>query len=222
MAQVCDQFSPFIFRVDNLHVNTTQSPSGQDGVDGEQWLGLVRAFGGAKDLRVAGVHVEDILCALRPADGEHTTDTAVLPALCNLHVQKLNLPLWDIVRSFTTSRRLSGRPVQAFTKGYYSCHICYSDFTKRRELKIHLIGRHAYRRMCSHCSDFERTPGHSHLFREHLENKHPGVARNNAPFSKPLLTGGELNILVHRHSSLRAPEIAAPFTTGIPTELHFR
>jgi len=80
MAQVCDQFSPFLFRVKNLGINTTRSSSEQDDVDGEQWLELVRSFGGARDFRVAGELTTDILCALGPADGGHTT---VLPA-CGL------------------------------------------------------------------------------------------------------------------------------------------
>jgi hypothetical protein len=44
MAQVCDQFSPFLFRVEQLRINTTQPSSGQDDVAGEQWLELVRSF----------------------------------------------------------------------------------------------------------------------------------------------------------------------------------
>ncbi|KAH9020824.1 hypothetical protein EDB84DRAFT_1581002 [Lactarius hengduanensis] len=89
MTQVCDRFSPFLFRIENLGFNTAQLPSGQDGADGEQWLELVRSFGGARDFRVAGVHATDILCALRAAAGGHTTDTAMLTALCNLRVQEL-------------------------------------------------------------------------------------------------------------------------------------
>jgi hypothetical protein len=50
MAHVCDQFSPFLSRVEELSINTTQSPSGQDDVAGEQWQDLIRSFGSARDL----------------------------------------------------------------------------------------------------------------------------------------------------------------------------
>src|SRR6266702_4449252 len=37
MAQVCDQFSPFLSCVKNLSINTTKLSSGQGDVEGEQW-----------------------------------------------------------------------------------------------------------------------------------------------------------------------------------------
>ena len=80
MAQVCDQFSPFLFGVQHLVFNTNDLSSGQDDVDGEQWLQLVRSFGGARTLSIAGELSTGILCALRPVDEGYTTDTTVLPA----------------------------------------------------------------------------------------------------------------------------------------------
>ena len=81
----------------------------------EQWPELIRAFGSAKEFRVAGVHVTDIMRALRPAGGVHTTDTTVLPVLHHLHVEE-PMPsgglLQDAVKLFITSRLLSGRPVE--------------------------------------------------------------------------------------------------------------
>jgi hypothetical protein len=146
---------------------------GSDDVDGEQWLELVRSFGGARDLSVAGELAADILCALRPADGGHTADTTVLPTLRNLRVRMpkpIDGPFRDAALSFFTSRRLSGRPIEL----EFLCHICNTNFTRQQELKAHLVDKHAYRIVCSHCvdDDFERKPGSDHLFRDHLESKH--------------------------------------------------
>jgi hypothetical protein len=71
MAQICNQFSPFLFRVEDLYISSTQLPHVEDDMAGEQWLELIRAFGGAKDFYVDGVHVMNILGALRPAMGAH-------------------------------------------------------------------------------------------------------------------------------------------------------
>ena len=71
MSQILNQFSLFLFRVEIMGINTTQTepPSGRYDAAGEQWLELIRAFGGAKDVRLAGVYTKDILCALRSATG---------------------------------------------------------------------------------------------------------------------------------------------------------
>ncbi|KAH8992924.1 hypothetical protein EDB92DRAFT_1855640, partial [Lactarius akahatsu] len=183
MAQVCDQFSPFLFRVSDLGINSTQSPSGQDDVDGEQWPELVHTFVGAEDFRVAGVHVKDILRALHPASREHTagTTTSMLPALRNLRVEEpiaMDGPSWDAVQSFITSRSLSGRPVQVNAPSY-QCHICRASFGQEQIIKVHLREVHRYKMMCSYCGDFEFAPKNNHLFQEHLKNKHPEVVRNS-------------------------------------------
>ncbi|KAI9450236.1 hypothetical protein BJY52DRAFT_199217 [Lactarius psammicola] len=207
MAQVCDQFSPFLFRVKKLGIDTTQSSSGQDDVDGEGWLELIRAFGGATDFSVAGELTTDILCALRPVDGGHTT---VLPDLRDLQVEEpmaMHGPSWDAVQSFITSRTLSGRSVQVYLREY-SCHVCDASFGQQQGLNSHLGDQHAYRIVCSYCSDVECKPGHNHLFGEHLKSKHSEVARNDALITKPLLTPFELDNLIIRHSSLRAPDLS--------------
>jgi hypothetical protein len=67
MAQICDQFSPFLFGVQHLVFDTNIS-SRQDDVDGEQWLQLVRSFGGAGALSISGERAAGLLCALRPAE----------------------------------------------------------------------------------------------------------------------------------------------------------
>ena len=141
MAQVCNHFSPFLFCVEYLRINSTQST--EDGVVGEQWLELIRAFGGAKDFHVAGVHVTDILGALRLAD------ETVLPALHNLRVSALlrvGMPLWDTAESFLASRQRFGRPVDLYAE--VSCHICPASFTQQQGLKRHLVDMHSYRIYC--------------------------------------------------------------------------
>jgi hypothetical protein len=120
MAQVCNQFSPFIYRMKDLGISSPPSPSprGRDGVDGAPWPELIRAFGGAEAFHVTGEHwqMADILCALLPADDAHTTDSPVLPALRNLQVEARSWtesePSCGTILSFATSRSISGRPVE--------------------------------------------------------------------------------------------------------------
>jgi len=215
-AQVCNQFSPFLFRVNNLGINTTQSSSGQDDVDGEQWLELIRAFGGARDFRVAGELIADILCALGPVDGGHATDSTVLRDLRHLRVENpmaVDEPSWDAAQSYITSRRLSGRPVELQAL----CHICNTSFTQQQELRTHLVDKHAYRIVCSYCGDFECKPVRNRPFREHLKSKHPEVARNDALISEFFLATFERDRLLNRHSYLRAPDVVAPSTTVTAT-----
>ncbi|KAH9018046.1 hypothetical protein EDB84DRAFT_662750 [Lactarius hengduanensis] len=210
MAQVCNRFSfsPFLVRIEALGIDSTQSPSGQDDVDGEQWVDLVRSFSGARDFRVTGVHATYILCALRRAGGgEHATNLTVLTAVRNLRVQgavALDKPLIDAARLFTTLRRRSGRPV----KLELSCSVCDNSFRSLPSLRGHLLDQHAYRLVCSYCRDFECTPEHPHQFREHLKYEHPEVdSLIRGPCSRNL----EPVILVYRHSSLRAPESHLPW-----------
>jgi hypothetical protein len=211
MAQVCDQFSPSLSRVQNLDVNTLASSGGQDGADGEHWLELVLAFGGAKDIRTAasGKLATSILRALPPANG---SDATVLPALRHLRVEdplEMSVPLWD---AFQSSRRLSGHPVEL----QISCYLCKDSFSRLQGLKTHLIGRHSHRSMCSYCSDFECKVEQSDLFRKHLKNKHPEVARNDGLVSSRVIYAPELRRLVEWHSSPRASEITTPSTRPTP------
>ena len=106
MAQILNHFSHLLLLVENIGINTTELPSRLEIVGGEQWPELIRAFMSAKDFRAAGLHVTDILHALHPANGGHTTDTIVLPTLRNLHVQDpmpIIGPSWDAMWSFMTS-----------------------------------------------------------------------------------------------------------------------
>ena len=218
MSQILNQFSHFLFRVENLGIDSTEPPSEQDDEGGEQWPELIREFGSAKDFRLSGVYVTDILCALRPADEGHPTDTTVLPSLRNLRV-KDPFPtvgrLWDAAQSFITSRRLSGRPVRLDTVLIYQCHICDASFTQQQEYKRHLGDKHAEFRLCSYCGDYGFTPEHSHLFPEHLSSKHPEVVRNDALSSDSFLapTDSQLVILIFQHSSLLASDIVSPSST---------
>ncbi|KAI9454583.1 hypothetical protein BJY52DRAFT_1188866 [Lactarius psammicola] len=114
ISQICDHFFSFLFSVGDLGIMTIGSSSVPDDMDNEQWLRLIRAFGGAKDFRVAGELVTDVLCAIRPTDEEHNT---ALPSLRNLHVQNpmsMRGPPRDSVESFVTQRRLSGHPLQKY------------------------------------------------------------------------------------------------------------
>ena len=219
MTQICNHFSLFLFRVGDLLISSTQSSNG-GGVATEQWLELIRAFSSARDFRVAGAHVADIFCALRTVDGVHTTDTTVLPALRNLHLQSMPVDesLWDIVQPFITSRRLSCHPAER----HGECHICVipdsTRFTRYRlqhELKRHLVNDHAYRIVCSYCDHFECVSGRKHLFLGHLRRKHPEFVRKGAPISGPLPPHSRpfqsINLL-YQHGYSRAPDIAEHFT----------
>ncbi|KAH8979587.1 hypothetical protein EDB86DRAFT_3248302 [Lactarius hatsudake] len=111
ISQICDHLSSFLFSVEDLDIKTIGLSSMSGNVDDEQWLGLIRAFDGTKNLRVIGELATDILRALRPADEGHKI---VLPALRNLHIQPVFMhePLTGSVASFVTQRQLSSRPVQ--------------------------------------------------------------------------------------------------------------
>ena len=215
MAQVCAQFSPFLRRVENVGIDTTQPSSSPDDVDSEQWLELVRSFGGARDFWVGEGLMTDVLSVLGQADVGHTTVT-VLPSLRHLRVESptaLNGPSWDALRSFVTSRSLFGRPVQVNVP-LHQCDrdTCRACFREQQGLKRHLVDKHAYRTMCSYCSDFERVPGFNDRFREHLENQHPEALRNDRSLES-LFTLCPSDSFVNKHTHLRAPDVVAPSTS---------
>ncbi|KAI9437380.1 hypothetical protein BJY52DRAFT_612285 [Lactarius psammicola] len=120
MAQICSHFPAFLLGVRNLGINTTQPTSGHDGVESDQWLGLLCSFSGAEKVHVAGELATDIVHALIPANEEEPT--TVLPALRNLYLQEpgpLFAPLRAAAVPFVTSRRLSGIPVTVeYTQRY--------------------------------------------------------------------------------------------------------
>ena len=112
MSQICDQFSPFLFRVRDLDINMTQPSSAQDDADnelpGEHWLGF-HSFRGVEKFYLAGKLTTNILRTLQAADWE----TCPLPVLKILYVQGPESGSWSVATdSFVTSRWLSGRPVK--------------------------------------------------------------------------------------------------------------
>ena len=219
MAQVCDQFSPFLSRVEELRINnTTQSSSEQNDVAGEQWVALVRPFGGARDFWMTDL-VTDILRALIQAD----VDTTLLPALRYLRVEhpiKVNEPLWDALLSFINSRALSSHPVKVNVAP--QCYVCHACFRQQTGLELHsIIHTHALRITCSYCDYIVRVsvPGYDHQFWSHLALKHPRVARKDVLLSNPLLTyptALELGDLRRRHCLCLTPDAVAPTTATEP------
>jgi hypothetical protein len=215
MAQVCDQLSPFLVRVNHLVFNSNDLPTGHGGVDGDRWLQLVRSFGGARTLSIAGELSTGILSALRLADDGYATNIVVLPAMRNLRVEKpipLDSPFWDAVQSLVTSRGLSCHPIVSELQ--LLCHICYTRFTTQ-QLEEHLVARHAYEIVCSYCGDFQFTLTYIHRFQEHLRRKHPKVAQSDELIMRSTLalTPLQLKTLADRHRSLRKPQIAEPSDT---------
>ena len=115
LTQICVHLSPFLHRVQDLRISSTQSTSENADMDGQQWQDLMRVFGGTKDFHVAGAHVKAILCALFSADEPPESGTTVLPTLCNLLVKEpilISGPLMKAKESFITSRGRSGRHVE--------------------------------------------------------------------------------------------------------------
>ncbi|KAH9009457.1 hypothetical protein EDB83DRAFT_2453557, partial [Lactarius deliciosus] len=209
MAQVCDQFSPLQFSVNNPRTNMTQSSSVQDDADGEQWLEFIRAFGGATDFRVADELTTAVLCALGLLEGGHAT---VLPSLRHLHIENpmaMNEPSWDGLLSFITSRSRSGHPVQVNVP-FNQCHICRASFREKNELNLHLLDEHGDRLLCSYCDNFECTLGQSDLFRRHLRSEHFRVAGKAPHVWYYSLTPDELGDLITRHGFVRAQTPSHP------------
>ncbi|KAH9172680.1 hypothetical protein EDB89DRAFT_879338 [Lactarius sanguifluus] len=212
MAQVCDQFSPFLFRVNNPRINSTQSSSEQDDADSEQWLELIRTFGGATDFPVANELTTAILCALGLVEGGQTT---VLPSLRHLHIEnpmEMKESSWDSLLSFITLRSRSGHPVQVNVP-FKQCHICHASFREEKRLNRHLRGEHGYRSMCSYCGDFRCKPSRGDLFREHLKSEHPEVLRKDARIWNTSLTLRQLNGLLVPHAVPRPSDTGASSTT---------
>jgi hypothetical protein len=171
MAQICDHFSLFTSRVEDLRIKATQLSRELTGIDHEQWLKLIHSFPCVKDFYVDDKLLSEILFELGLANEKHPT---VFPSLRSLRV----LELQSKVGWFTTSRLL-WRPRRNVYARERSCHICHASFTKQEELKKHLVVMHAYRLLCPFCGDLEFIPKHSDLFREHLANEHAEVAHTD-------------------------------------------
>ncbi|KAH9024444.1 hypothetical protein EDB83DRAFT_2320064 [Lactarius deliciosus] len=210
IAQVYDQFSPFLFRANSPRINMTQSSSELDDADGEQWLELIRAFGGATDISVASELTTAVLRALGLVEEGHTT---VLPSLRHLHIENpmaMNEPSWDGLLSFITLRSRSGHPVQVNVT-YFQCHSCRASFRKQKGLDRHLVDEHS--RICSYCRDFECKLGHKGLFLDHLRTHRDVIYNDDHLWMCYSLTPDQLDSLVTRHSFLLdTPDTTAPST----------
>ena len=83
IAQICRHFSPFIFRVEHLHVraNQTLASSGQGNMDRDQLLKFIHPFHGVKDFHVDVGLMTDVL---RLADWDNPTAHPSPPRDCSL------------------------------------------------------------------------------------------------------------------------------------------
>ena len=133
LAQICDQFSPFLFRVSNLGISTALLFHGYNDVGNEEWLKLLLPFGGVEEFRVdPGGHATNILRALYSADSGNVT---VLPALRYIRVGEpweTKDQLWENTSSFP--QRLSSNSAEL----QILCPICNTGLTQLREFKTHL------------------------------------------------------------------------------------
>jgi hypothetical protein len=172
MTQICNHFCPFLFRVEDVLIDTTRPSSGQDDLVGEQCVELIRTFSDAKDVRVPVEFMTNTLAALS------SVDTPVLPALLNLHVQE---PKYadeaelsaDFVASLVTARQLSSCPVQICTSWQLSsCQCCTAVFSRQQYLHGHMKEKHPEQVLCPYCwAVYSKT-----LFQEHLVSIHPELA----------------------------------------------
>ncbi|KAH9172657.1 hypothetical protein EDB89DRAFT_1964266 [Lactarius sanguifluus] len=117
MDCVCNLLPPFLLGTGDLGIITRPPSSGQDDIDGENWLRLLRPFSRAEKFYVAGELATDIMHALQQVEGQFAT---VLPALRKLYVAMesgSHCALQAAVASFKTSRQLSGRPIEVEYSG---------------------------------------------------------------------------------------------------------
>ncbi|KAH9022294.1 hypothetical protein EDB84DRAFT_1441243 [Lactarius hengduanensis] len=162
-------------------IPNTRPLSGQDDVDGERWLELIRLFGGARTFRVAGDLAPDVVRALGPAN---RVLEAVLPSLRNLYVQDsgpLRTSSREDVVSLITWRRLSGCPIsvgymQLSEPPVYLCLNCDIGLTQHQIISGHTNDRPDARIRCHFCHRFTFSQGRPHLYQEHLRRRHPDVA----------------------------------------------
>ncbi|KAH9012633.1 hypothetical protein EDB85DRAFT_1014309 [Lactarius pseudohatsudake] len=76
-------------------------------------------------------------------------------------------PTNSIQESQTTNARMGEEP--------NFCHLCGVSFTQRQVYRRHLKDKHEDKESCPHCSGFKWSRGRPHLYRKHLELKHPRV-----------------------------------------------
>ena len=211
MAQACEQFSSVVFGIRHLVFITNDWSSGQENVNDEQWLQLVRSFSSSRILSIAGELATDLLCALRLANWGYTTDSAVLPALRTISILKpmpLDCPFWDAAQSLISLRRSSNFPIEV----QFECPDCNNTCDTSQGLRDHLVVRHRYEDVCSYCGYFQFILEYIYGFQEHLKREHPEAAQNDKLVMQFALSPLERDTLAYRHSSLRKPQIVAPST----------
>jgi len=113
MAQVCSSFLTLFTTFEHLDIREIQNWRllGQDNMDSNQWLELLRPFASVKSLYLSKKLAIRIAHALQDFAADRVTD--VLPALQNffLKISDQSGPVKKALAQFITARRLSGHPV---------------------------------------------------------------------------------------------------------------
>jgi len=222
MAQLCDQFSSsgLLFGVRDLRINTTQQSSGQDDADSEHWPELIHSFSGVERFSLAGKLVTNVLRTFRAADGV----TSLLPALKFLCIQgPRSGDLRAAIRSFVTSRQLSGRPV----------NVEYTGADSQTRTKIQPISIAEPREMCEYCyASFKKQDLDQHLCYRRLQGEREGECEFcGGPCQKSLKTrqGEVLTLpspqLLHYDPSIYPGhpdvwDVPSPISFDIPSALY--
>ena len=110
MAQICSHFSAFLFRVEDLRINTVQPSTLLDDGNRGQWLEIVRRFRCAKWLHIAGKYSTDIARALQLSCERRREP--VLPSLHKLCIREPKphyAPLREAITPFVHSCWVSRR-----------------------------------------------------------------------------------------------------------------
>ena len=106
---ICRHFSAFLFRVEDLRISTARPSGVQDDSNCEQWLGLIRRFGGAKWFHVAGDHSTNVVRALQLSVERREIVLPALHKLCIREPEPRDALLREAVVPFMHSWRISGR-----------------------------------------------------------------------------------------------------------------
>ncbi|KAH9074808.1 hypothetical protein EDB83DRAFT_2353481 [Lactarius deliciosus] len=227
ITQIWDQLSPLLSPIEGLGIYTTQCSNGQDDMNKEQWLELIRGFGGAKDFRVTGGLATDILHTLRRADGEHTT---MLPSLRTLGVLgPMRGSLWEAVEAFT-SRRPSDHFIEVYplspldfpgpdTKKekqgtapqQYSCTVCNARLHNPARPQQQQTQRHAPK-MCPYYGVFNWSQPRKYNHSKTPRRQRSEVAHTDALISNPTLQSPPSSVLA---VSVPGTMICAPTSTTV-------
>jgi hypothetical protein len=116
MAQICNQLSFLVSRIERLYIQEPSWPSTafQVNMDNTQWLELFRSFTAVQALYLHDSFRSPIMSALQVLHEESVTD--ILPALVNLYLDgywetALELQDNEEIEPFITARQRSGHPV---------------------------------------------------------------------------------------------------------------